>query len=90
MVASPGESGPKGTVPSGALPVEGPISISPELILTARSHSNRSSQGEEELMRSSYWLLPLLSFWLYRDHCMGLGVSMDRITLMLTCVVLHA
>lgn len=41
-------------------------------------------------MWSPYWLLPLLSFWLYPDWRVGLGVSMDRITLMPTCVVLHA
>lgn len=41
-------------------------------------------------MWSPYWLLPLLCFWLYPDQHMGLDVSMDRITLMLTCVVLHA
>lgn len=62
----------KGNRSLRALPVEGPISISLELILTAHSHSNRSSQGEEELMWSPYWLLPLLCFWLYPDQHMGL------------------
>lgn len=44
----------KGNFSPRALPVEGPISISRELISTAQSHSNRSSQGEEELMWLPY------------------------------------
>lgn len=50
----------KGNRSPRALPAEGPISIRRELILTAYEHSNRSSQGEGELMRSPYWLLLLL------------------------------
>lgn len=51
----------KGNRSPRALPAEGPISISWELILTEHRHSNRSSQGEGELKWLSYWLLLLLS-----------------------------
>ncbi len=64
-----------------ALPAEGPISIRLELILTGHSHSNRSSQGEEELMWLPYWLLLLLSFRSFPTQRMGLGVSIDQIGL---------
>lgn len=60
---------------------DGPISISWELILTGRSHSNRSSQGEEELMGLPYWLLLLLSSRSFPALCVGLGVSIDQIAL---------
>lgn len=52
----------KGNCSPRALPAEGPISIRQELILMGHSHSNRSSQGDEELMWLPYWLLRLLSF----------------------------
>lgn len=71
----------KGSRSPRAPPAEGPISISRELILTAHSHSNRSSQGEEELMWSPYWLLLLLSFRLFPTRRVGLGVSTDQIGL---------
>lgn len=71
----------KGNCSPRALPFEGPISISWELILTAHSHSNRSSQGEEELMWPPYWLLLLLSFRLFPRQRVGLGVSIDQLGL---------
>ena len=80
----------KGKCSPRALPAEGPISIRRELILTGHSHSNRSSQGEEELMWLPYWLLLLLSFRSLPTWRSGLGVSIDQIGLWLTCVLLHA
>lgn len=80
----------KGKRSPRALPAEGPISIRRELILTGHSHSNRSSQGEEELMWLPYWLLLLLSFRSLPTWRSGLGVSIDQIGLWLTCVLLHA
>lgn len=71
----------KGNSSPRALPAEGPISISQELILTGHSHSNRSSQGEEELMWLPYWLLLLLSFRSFPTQRMGLELSIDQITL---------
>lgn len=79
----------KGNCSPRALPAKGPISIRRELILTGHSHSNRSSQGEEELIWLPYWLLLLLSFRSFLTQCMSLGVSIDRIGLQLTCVLLH-
>lgn len=77
----------KGNRSLRAIPAEGPISIRQELILTG--HSNRSSQGEEELMWLPYWWLLLLSFRSFPTQRMGLGISVDQIGLSLTCVLLH-
>lgn len=60
-------------------PAEGPISIRRELILTGHSHSNRSSQGEEELMWLPYWLLLLLSFRSFTAQRIGLCVPIEQI-----------
>lgn len=78
----------KGSRSPRALPAEGPISIRRDLILTGHSHSNRSSQGEGELI--PYWLLRLLSFRSFPTQRKGLGVSKDPTGPSLTCVLRHA
>lgn len=80
----------KGNRSPRALPAKGPISIRRELILMGHSHSNRSSQGEEELMWLPYWLLLLLSFRSFPTWRVSLGVSVDQIGQQLTYVFLHA